>query len=97
MPRRSANAGGVLATQKLGSITRRGTTKIGACPSPSNTRGSSRLPADWADARFVLKVDDASRAERAASMLTAFQPGRVGGQVHFSVLGAAAGWSRRVA
>jgi hypothetical protein len=45
----------------------------------------SRLPADWADARFVLSVEDASRAERAASMLTAFQPGRVGGQVRFSV------------
>jgi hypothetical protein len=45
----------------------------------------SRLPADWADARFVLNVDDASRADRAASMLTAFQPGRVGGQVRFSV------------
>ena len=45
----------------------------------------SRLPAEWADARFVLNVVDASRAERAASMLTAFQPGRVGGQVRFSV------------
>lgn len=45
----------------------------------------SRLPADWADARFVLNVEDAGRAERAASMLTAFQPGRVGGQVRFSV------------
>jgi hypothetical protein len=45
----------------------------------------SRLPAEWADARFVLNVEDASRAERAASMLTAFQPGRVGGQVRFSV------------
>lgn len=45
----------------------------------------SRLPAEWADARFVLNVKDASRAERAASMLTAFQPGRVGGQVRFSV------------
>lgn len=45
----------------------------------------SRLPADWADARFLLNVDDASQAERAASMLTAFQPGRVGGQVRFSV------------
>ena len=32
-----------LATQKLGSITRRGTTAIGACPSPSNT-GSSVTP-----------------------------------------------------
>ncbi|HEV2901816.1 MAG TPA: hypothetical protein VGW30_00995 [Gaiellaceae bacterium] len=45
----------------------------------------SRLPADWADARFVLNVEDTVRAERAASMLTAFQPGRVGGQVRFSV------------
>ena len=45
----------------------------------------SRLPANWADARFVLNVDDTSNAERAASMLTAFQPGRVGGQVRFSV------------
>jgi hypothetical protein len=45
----------------------------------------SRLPAEWADARFVLNVGDASRAERAASMLTAFQPGRVGSQVRFSV------------
>ena len=45
----------------------------------------SRLPADWADARFVLNVEDTGRAERAASMLTAFQPGRVGGQVRFAV------------
>ena len=45
----------------------------------------SRLPAEWADARFVLTVDDARQAERAASLLTAFQPGRVGGQVRFSV------------
>jgi hypothetical protein len=45
----------------------------------------SRLPAEWADARFVLNVDDARQAERAASLLTAFQPGRVGGQVRFSV------------
>lgn len=45
----------------------------------------SRLPADWADARFVLNVDDASLAERAASLLTPFAPGRVGGQVRFTV------------
>jgi hypothetical protein len=45
----------------------------------------TRLPADWADARFVLDAEDAKRAERAASMLTAFQPGRVGNQVRFSV------------
>ena len=45
----------------------------------------SRLPADWADARFVLNLDDTGRAERAASLLTPFAPGRVGGQVRFSV------------
>lgn len=45
----------------------------------------SRLPADWIDARFVLNVEDAGRAERAASLLTPFAPGRVGGQVRFSV------------
>jgi hypothetical protein len=45
----------------------------------------SRLPAEWADARFVLTVDERSQADRAASMLTAFQPGRVGNQVRFTV------------
>jgi len=45
----------------------------------------SRLPADWADARLVLNVEDAGRAERAASLLTPFAPGRVGGQVRFTV------------
>ena len=45
----------------------------------------SRLPADWTDARFVLNVDDTARAQRAASLLTPFAPGRVGGQVRFSV------------
>ena len=45
----------------------------------------SRLPEGWMDARFVLDVDDTSRADRAASLLTAFQPGRVGTQVRFSV------------
>jgi hypothetical protein len=45
----------------------------------------SRLPADWADARFVLNVEDTGRAERAASLLTPFAPGRVGGQVRFTV------------
>jgi hypothetical protein len=45
----------------------------------------SRLPADWVDARFVLNVEDTGRAERAASLLTPFAPGRVGGQVRFSV------------
>ena len=45
----------------------------------------SRLPADWADARFVFTVDDTSRAERAASLLSPFAPGRVGSRVRFSV------------
>jgi hypothetical protein len=45
----------------------------------------SRLPADWADARFVLTVEDTGQAERAASLLSPFAPGRVGGQVRFSV------------
>lgn len=45
----------------------------------------SRLPADWTDARFVLTVDETSRAERAASLLSPFTPGRVGSQVRFSV------------
>jgi hypothetical protein len=43
------------------------------------------LPADWAEARFVLRVDDASDAGRAASLLSPFTPGSVGGQVRFSV------------
>lgn len=45
----------------------------------------SRLPPDWVDARFVLTVDDEGRADRAASLLTAFAPGRVGSEVRFSV------------
>ena len=45
----------------------------------------SRLPADWADARFVLNVEDTSQAARAASLLSPFAPGRIGGQVRFSV------------
>jgi hypothetical protein len=45
----------------------------------------SRLPADWADARLVLTVEDAGQAGRAASLLSPFAPGRVGGQVRFSV------------
>jgi hypothetical protein len=45
----------------------------------------TRLPADWADARFVLAVEDTGQAGRAASLLSPFAPGRVGGQVRFSV------------
>ena len=45
----------------------------------------SSLPGDWADARLVLTLDDASRAERASAVLSSFAPGRVGSQVRFSV------------
>ena len=45
----------------------------------------SRLPADWVDARFVLTVEEPRSAERAASLLSPFTPGRVGNQVRFSV------------
>ena len=45
----------------------------------------SRLPEDWTDARLVLKVDDTAQAERAASLLTPFAPGRVGSEVRFTV------------
>jgi hypothetical protein len=45
----------------------------------------SRLPADWADARLVLTVDDAARAERTAALLAPIGPGRVGSQIRFAV------------
>jgi hypothetical protein len=45
----------------------------------------SSLPADWADARLVLTVDDSSKAERVAAVLASFAPGRLGSQVRFSV------------
>ena len=45
----------------------------------------SSLPADWADARLVLTMDDSSRASRAAAVLATFAPGRVGSQVRFTV------------
>jgi hypothetical protein len=45
----------------------------------------SGLPDDWTEARFVLKVDDPAQAQRAASLLTPFAPGRVGNEVRFTV------------
>ena len=45
----------------------------------------AQLPTDWSDARFVLSVDDTSKAARAASLLSPFAPGRIGGQVRFAV------------
>jgi hypothetical protein len=45
----------------------------------------SRLPADWADVRLVLTVDDSARAERAAALLGPIGPGRVRDQIRISV------------
>jgi hypothetical protein len=45
----------------------------------------SHLPADWADARLVLVVDDPGRAERAAALLAPLGPGRAGNQVQLTV------------
>jgi hypothetical protein len=45
----------------------------------------SRLPADWADARLVLEVEDAAHAERAAALLAPLAPGRVGRRIQFTV------------
>jgi hypothetical protein len=41
------------------------------------------LPADWADARLVLKVADARRADRAAALLGPVNPGRRGTELRF--------------
>ena len=40
----------------------------------------SGLPGDWADARLVLTLDDASRAERASAVLSSFAPGSDGAE-----------------
>lgn len=45
----------------------------------------TQLPADWADARFVLALDDPAKAQRAAALLASFAPGRVGSELRFSV------------
>ncbi|HET9322611.1 MAG TPA: hypothetical protein VFO03_01925 [Gaiellaceae bacterium] len=45
----------------------------------------SGLPEGWDDARYVLRVDDPARADRAAALLTAFSPGRVGSEIRFTV------------
>jgi hypothetical protein len=56
----------------------------------------SRLPADWADARLVLRVEDASRAERAAALLGPFGPGRSGREIHLTVPRSRADAARRL-
>jgi hypothetical protein len=43
------------------------------------------LPADWADARLVLTLDDATKAERASAVVASFAAGRLGSQVRFTV------------
>jgi hypothetical protein len=45
----------------------------------------SRLPAEWADVRLVLVVDDPRRAERAAALLGPLGPGRSGDRVQLTV------------
>jgi hypothetical protein len=46
---------------------------------------ASRLPAEWADARLVLEVDDPALAERAAALLGPLGPGRAGNRVQLTV------------
>jgi hypothetical protein len=45
----------------------------------------SQLPADWADARLVLIVDDPTRAERVAALLAPLGPGRAGNKIQLTV------------
>ncbi|MGH3079880.1 MAG: hypothetical protein ACRDNH_01930 [Gaiellaceae bacterium] len=45
----------------------------------------SHLPADWADARLVLVVDDAAKAERAAALLGPLGPGKAGDRIQVTV------------
>ena len=49
------------------------------------------LPADWADARFVLKVRDDGRCERAAALLGPANPGRLGNAIRFTAARRGAG------
>jgi hypothetical protein len=42
-----------------------------------------KLPADWHDARLLLRVSDPSQAERAAAMLTPLTPGRHRNEIRF--------------
>jgi hypothetical protein len=45
----------------------------------------SQLPADWADVRLALVVDDASRSERAAALLAPLGPGKLGNRIQLTV------------
>ena len=46
---------------------------------------ATRLPAEWADARLVLELDDPAQAERAAALLGPLGPGRSGNRVQLTV------------
>jgi hypothetical protein len=41
------------------------------------------LPENWSDARLLLRVSDASEAERAAALLSPLMPGRSGSEIRF--------------
>jgi hypothetical protein len=41
------------------------------------------LGEDWGDARFVLRIDDDARCDRAVALLGPINPGRRGGEVYF--------------
>jgi len=43
------------------------------------------LPAEWADARLLLTVDDDARCDRAAALLGPANPGRLGKKIRFAV------------
>lgn len=45
----------------------------------------SGLPAEWADIRLVLSVDDAERAERASALLGPLGPARAGNRIQLTV------------
>ena len=45
----------------------------------------SRLPADWADVRVALVVDDSSQVERVAALLGPLGPGRSGNRIQLTV------------
>jgi hypothetical protein len=46
----------------------------------------SRLPADWADVRLALVVDDAARVERATGLLGPLGPGKAGNRIQLTVV-----------
>jgi hypothetical protein len=45
----------------------------------------SHLPADWADARLVLEVENEAHGDRAVALLAALAPGRVGRRIQLTI------------